>query len=459
MDPTPTESSSQDTPPIRSAGWGALLILLVVWSVLFNIAGRFTWGWGPLSFAILLAAFFLLVFVRPLARNLERLAAGRVLFTTQGIELLVGVIIVVYVALDITAFVQEVQISRNATYLIDIAANTYEAGRWFFAEGANPYTHFSQVWDQLTPDIPNVTVEDGRVYLYGVPYYYGFPYFPMMFISFEPFRQLIDTYNAVRAGNLVYYFVTMGLIVLICRRLVRPGYRRIVSLLCVVTFLSTRVWSTELFHEGVVDIIIAVYGLAGFLMLAYRKPVLSGVFFGLAFGCKLLPAPFWFTLVTWWWWKDGGLRPAAIFATVFTLVSGVVILPFVAWDPQAFVSATILYFLTSQGAGDSTSLWYFLPDALKTPLLVIGGVWIGILFIRFFMKRAPTAVDTMQYAFLTYVSFIAFNKQTHLNHLWSIFAMGCIALIVMAFAAVDPAAEAGAAEDEIEPVQPAAVSG
>lgn len=437
--PLSQASPSAPAPSVSSGGWGALIVLLGIWSVLFNIAGRFTWGWGPLSFVVLLAGFFVLLYVRPLAGRLERAIEGRVRFTMRGVEGLAGAILILYIGLDLLALVQELQIERNTTFLIDIAANTYEAGQWFFKEGRNPYTHFSQVWDRLTPDIPNVTIEDGQTYLYGVPYYYGFPYFPMMFISFEPFRRLAENYHAMRYGNVVLYFVSLLLIIALIRQFVRPGYRRPISLLSILAFLSVRVLSTELFKLGVVDLVISVYGLAGFLMMAWRRPVLSGIFFGLAFGCKLLPAPFWFVLVAWWWWKEGGLRPMALFSLAFVAAAGAVILPFVVWDPGAFVSSTILYFLTSQGAGDDTSLWYFLPSPLKGPLLAAGAIWIGATFIRFLMKRAPTIEETMQYAFLTYIAFIAFNKQTHLNHLWSIFTMGCIALIVMGYQAVDPA--------------------
>ncbi len=434
----PTPSVGGASTSIRPEGWVALLIILGLWSIVFNVAGRFTWGWGPLSFLVYLSGAFLLAFVQPLALRLERAVAGRVRFQRSHIEVLAGTILIAYIGLDLLAFVQEIQIPRNSTYLIDIAANTYEAGQWFFRDGVNPYTHFSQVWDHLTPDIPHVTLEGNRVYLYGVRYYYGFPYFPMMFISFEPFRRLVEGYNAFRVGNLFFYGVSLTLIIGLCRCFVRRGYQRPTALLCMLAFLSVRVWSNELFHEGVVDIIISVYGLAGFLMLAYRKPVLSGICFGLAFGCKLLPAPFWFMLVTLWWWRNEGVARAALFAGVFALISGAVILPFVAWDPGAFFSATILYFLTSQGAGDNSSLWYFLPGVLKPVLLLAGGLGIGGLFVRFFLKKSPSVEDTMKYAFLTYTVFIAFNKQTHLNHLWSVFTMGSVVLIVLALQALDP---------------------
>jgi hypothetical protein len=421
--------------------FAACLLLVAAWSFLFNVVGRFTWGWGPLSFAVLLLIFFLMTNVAGLSRWLGRKLGPRLRIperTLQGLALLA---IAVYVVLDLLALGQELRVERNRTYLIDIAANTYEAGRWFFDEGKNPYTHFSQVWDSLTPDIPNVTVEGDRTYLYGVPYYYGYPYFPMMFVAFEPFRQLVGDYNAMRWGNLVWQGVSLALIAGLCRALLGAAAWRTGAVLAALAYLSVRAWANELFHEGVTDLVIAVFGLAGFLAMTLRRPVLSGVFLGLAFASKLLPAPMWFVLGAIWWWRNAGWPACARFTAGFALVSGAIIGGFALQDPGAFVSATILFFLTSQGAGDNTSLWFFLPDALKTPLLAAGGVWIAGLFVRFLRDTKPTPEKALQYAFLTYLIFIAFNKQTHLNHLWSIYAMGCVALVTLSLKAEQPETE------------------
>lgn len=439
-DSTPSSEDADDLPEISvrraEPAWGVLLILLGVWSVFFNVLGHFTWGWGPLSFAMLLGAFFLAAYADRIAPLLAKGVEKKFQIRRGAVESLALVIIILYIALDMLAFIQEMKIERNQTFLIDIAANTYEAGRWFFGEGLNPYTHFSQVWDPLTPDIPNVTVEGDETFLYGVPYFYGFPYFPMMFISFEPFRRVVESYNAVRVGNLVFYLANLGLIAGLCRSIAPAGYRRATALLAVLAFLSARIWANEIFHLGVVDIVISMYGLAGLLMVSRRKPVLCGICFGLAFGCKLLPAPMWAVLVAWWWFRDGGLKPSLMFLAAFCIMSGALLVPFLAWHPGAFVSSTILYFLTSQGAGDDTSLWYVLPDVLKPLLLIAGGLWIAGLFIRFFLRRHLAMEDAIRYAFLTYVIFIAFNKQTHLNHLWSIYAMGCVGLTLTAVGAL-----------------------
>jgi hypothetical protein len=151
-----------------------------------------------------------------------------------------------------------------------------------------------------------VTVEGDRTYLYGVPYFYGYPYFPMMFVSFEPFRQIVGNYNAMRWGNLALYAASLGLIAALCRRLLAAEAREAGTLLAVLAFVSVRAWANELFHEGVTDLVIAVYGLAGFLAMTHRRPVLSGVLFGLAFASKLLPGPMWFALGAMWWWRHGG---------------------------------------------------------------------------------------------------------------------------------------------------------
>lgn len=409
----------------------APLALVGGWSVLYNLVGRLTWGWGPLTFACMMASFLLLCYVRPLTLGLDRALRGRVHISNSTITRLAIFVILLYVALDVLALVQELLVERNTTYLLDIGANTYEAARWFFDEGVNPYTHKSQMWDLMTPDIPNVTVEGDQVFLYGVPYRYGFPYFPMMFMTLEPMRRLIEGYHAVRYFNLLLYGLNAVLIAAICRRLLDARIWRAGALLAVLAFLSERIWPVELFQHGVIDLILSFYGLLGFLAMAYGMPVISGVIFGMAFGCKLLPGPFWFTLVAIAWWKNAGWRVGAKFTAVFTLVSGAIILPFVAWDPWAFWSSTILYFMTAKQEGDDTAFWYFMPEPLKAPFLVLGGLWIGAVFLAFLIRRTPTVPDTMRFAFLTYIAFIAFNRQSHLNHLWSIYALGCAALVLL----------------------------
>lgn len=409
----------------------APLLLVGVWSLLFNLVGRLSWGWGPLTFACLMGSFLLLCYVQPLTRALDRTLRGRSGLSNAAVTRLAGLVIVVYMALDGQAFVQEWSNERNETYLIDIGANTYEAARWFFDEGVNPYEHRSQMWDFLTPELPNVTLDGEKTLLYGVPYPYGFPYFPMMFMTLEPARRLVEGYHAVRWANVAYYMINVALIAAICRRLLDRKVWRAGALLAVLAFLGERIFPVELFQHGVIDLILSVYGLLGFLAMAWGMPIISGVIFGMAFGCKLLPGPWWFTLAAIAWWKRAGWAVSAKFSAVFTLVSGAIILPFVAWNPSAFWSSTILYFMTAKHEGDNTALWYFLPETLKAPFLVVGGLWIGAVFLAFLLRREPTVADTIRFSFLTYVVFIAFNRQSHLNHLWSIYAMGCLALVLL----------------------------
>jgi cobalamin synthase len=81
----------------------ACLVLVAAWSLLFNVVGRFTWGWGPLSFAVLMASFALLLFARPAARRLARAMGARARpggGTFRAVALLA---VVVYVGLDLLA--------------------------------------------------------------------------------------------------------------------------------------------------------------------------------------------------------------------------------------------------------------------------------------------------------------------------------------------------------------------
>ena len=50
---------------------------------------------------------------------------------------------------------------------------------------------------------------EGREYLFGWRYYYGYPHFPMSALWFAPFIGITGTYNDIRIGNLVYLILNL----------------------------------------------------------------------------------------------------------------------------------------------------------------------------------------------------------------------------------------------------------
>ena len=111
-----------------------------------------------------------------------------------------------------------------------------------------------------------------------------------------------------------------------------------------------------------------------------------------------------------------------------TLTTLVLVLPFLLWNPEPFITATLLYYLTLHQAGDNTSLWFFLPAVWQTPFLVLGGVLTLATVALASWRRSLGLVWPLAVAFCAYAVFIAFNKMSHLNYLWGVYALGCAAL-------------------------------
>jgi hypothetical protein len=203
--------------------------------------------------------------------------------------------------------------------LVDIGANTFVAGHWFM-DGENPYAQRAQLVHRVE-HAPGVTRSPaGQLLMWGVPYDYGYPYFPVMFLFYLPFLAL-----------------PMGL------REDRRGAIRLVSSYVAVTV---------------------------------------------------------------------GL-----------------ILPFALLDPARFVSSTILFYLSMHGEGDSTSLWYFLPQGLRAPFLVAG--WLFTLAtVGLPRLRGGTLGSALTAAFASYTLLIAFSPMSHLNYLVAVLSLGAVALAV-----------------------------
>ena len=322
---------------------------------------------------------------------------------------------------------------QNRDYLIDIGANTYLAGDTFL-DGRNPYATPNQIWHRVLPG-PGVRIEDGQVLMYGLRYDYGFPYFPGLMLSYLPFRALAEGYDSIRIGNGILLMVNLLGIGLLARRL-RPGAQGWVAAgLGGVAYLGVGVLGHELFHYGITDLVIATYALYGFVALAYGRYGLAGVLFGLAQACKLLPGPALILPVLLYL---GTTREAWRLVVAYALTAILVVAPFILWDPERFATSTVLYYLTHHRAGDNTSLWFFLSPYWQTPFLVLGGALaVGSLALARW-RHGLGLTWPLALAFCAYVIFVAFNKMSHLNYTWGVYALGCAALGLLLAGAFNP---------------------
>ncbi len=398
---------------------------LVLWVLLFNIIGFFTWGFGPLTFCcLLLVVYLLFALQKGRQARLGRLA----LFPASGrADVSVGLRNSLYLLVLLAAAGAVIGLFvAPDDWLIDIGLNTYLACE-SIAKGLNPYANRAQAWHTIDENHPNVQIVDGQVLLFGVPYYYGFPYFPAMFLSYLPFTLLLERYDAVRLLNVLLMGANLIGIRMLVARLSRLHIERS-QMVAIVAYLSIGVYWFEIFWLGIVDILLSTFILYAFLCLSNRQFVLGGVCLGLAQAAKLLPPPFLaLGIVLLLLGREGFWR----FLLAYTATGLAFILPFLLWDPQAFVSATILFYLTAHNMGDNTALWFFLPQFLQGPFLLLGYLAaIGTLIV--FVRRGGThLVDVMAGGFSCYLIFTAFSKMTHLNYLWAVYPLGCVALALL----------------------------
>lgn len=438
-----TQSESTHNPeseePATATPWIYPLCIVGLWLGLVNLIARFTWGHGILIFFCNMGVLALLVWARPLTAFLRKRVQALATVSNRLLVSLAGIGIVLFLLLDFLALGQILENPRYGEFLIDIGKNTYLAAETLFEEGQNPYTQRCQTEDWLVAPSPHIEKAEGEVTIYGVPYYFGYPYFPLMFLSYEPFRHVLPDFNAIRIGNALLYLLAVGAVGWLASRFGNAREKKPLALFSMMAFLGFRVWTEELFELGITDLLIFVYAVFGFIALTYKRHLVAGLLLGMTLAAKLLPGPFFFILVVAWCWKkEGALR----FVFGYAFSSLIFILPFFAADPAAFVSSTILYYLASPKTLDDTSLLYFLPAFAHIPFKLIGYAWLAGLFVAFARRpRDGSGYEfdrLVKFFFLTYTVFIAFNKEVHLNHMIGIQGFGSIALVVSSMRGVEP---------------------
>ncbi len=425
----------QDHGGKRGAGmaairWSALLpplALAGLWLLLVWLLGRFSFGDGPLIFVCLVGLAGLAAcapaflrrwgMVRPPARPPWLVAA------------LLALALLVAVAGRASQFQAAWEHPRYQTWAVDVAINTYVAGD-AMRQGFNPYSVRAQRWYRMQPG-PHVEVaKNGAVTMFGLPYAYGYPYWPAMALSYLPFRELEDGIRCVRLGNAFFLNLQLLGVLLLAARLAGAGAARwlaapLAGLLCV----GPSCLGPELFELAVTDVALATWALWAFVALAWRRSFLAGALLGVAQACKLLPGPL--LLLAALLWLSSRRQRLQLLAG-WLLLAGLLVLPWALWQPSHFVSATALFYLTHHAAGDDSSLWYFLPPLLQTPFRICGLALVGWIVWRARAVRSLAALAGLGFA--AYAVFSAFNNMSHLNYLWGVYPLGCVALAVGIFA-------------------------
>jgi uncharacterized membrane protein len=180
-----------------------------------------------------------------------------------------------------------------------------------------------------------------------------------------------------------------------------------------------------------------VYALFGFIAVTYGRHRTAGALFGLALAAKLLPgAIFASVLVT-----SYGSRPDRWrFVGALTAVVAASTVPFALWNGAAFVSATILFYLTLHASGDDTALWHFLPEWARVPFTLAGLVAMAWLFVKQARARESSVRELLRTCVLLDFVFLAFSPMMHLNYLLAVLPLGAVSLVIDATALPSSAA-------------------
>lgn len=402
-----------------SAPWVALG-LVVMWSAVLNILTQQVANRGVQTFFYLLILCDLIIaakLVKPLRKGGSSKAANFIICVVA----LIAFLPVLYHTAP--AFFSTYHNPPQS----DVALNTFTAGQHEFDFKQNPYSTKCQLWQDPSKS-PHVTKVGNQLYMYGIPYDYGYPYFPGMFLTYEPLRRIEPTIASVRLGNGICYLLTLIALAWLASLLVPPGRRLIAGTLAVAALACTWILGQQYFLEGTTDVIIPMFVLFGFIAAYYKHPSLAGVLFGWAFACKLLPGGMFCLIMAAWYLRTPD-RWKFILPMLATVLA--VILPYILWNPQAFLSATILFYMTD-AQGDDSAMYFFVPENLQSLFLIAGYLIVFAFMVRTILRRHMTIVGLVASCFIAFALFIAFSKMDHPNYLLSIAPLGCLALVVYA---------------------------
>ena len=401
---------------------------LYLWLILINIMCVTPYTYGPRSFVCLLGSVLILWRLIPSpSPSINRIIGNSLPLTRRSSQVLISL----FALSAITAIGSMIigvtyGMFHPNDWLIDIAENTFTATQ-FFANGENPYTSNSQLLvTHFTNQMPHVEVKDGQITMFGIPYYNGYPYFPLMMLSYLPMYAIFEGFAAIRVTHIILIILNiLAFKLLLDQLLTNRQLRQTAMFVAVTAYLGIIRYTLEAVAFGVTDMLIATYVMFCFVALTHQRYLLAGLLLGCAQACKLLPAPFILLAILWMLY---GHKTVWHFLAGYIIACTVIILPFLLWHPEGFISATILYYLTHHKGGDFTSLWFFLPELVQ-PIFLIIGILLTIATIFTFSRRGHIdLVSCMAGSYASYAIFMAFSKMTHLNYLWAVLPMGCIAL-------------------------------
>lgn len=294
--------------------------------------------------------------------------------------------------------------------VLDIGDNTHCAASALL-RGDNPYRLRCQRTEIVhAPSRGVVRRADGAVTLRGVPYRYGYPYFPLMAAAFVPAASFLDGVTSLRATLLAALVLTLLASASLLRALLPPGARSLAFCAVWAALLGNTVLGFQLFEECSTDLVIAPALLCSFAAFARGRHGLSGALAAATVGMKLFPGALLVASL--------GValydRPEARrrFAVGAALVTALVFTPALLAGATDFASATLLFYAVAHDV-ERSALAGYVPSALRPAWFALGAALVA-LSLR--PARRGDASSALRAFVLADLVFLAFNKMSHLNY-------------------------------------------
>ena len=233
---------------LRNVGFGKIQMIIGAMGLLIML---WWFHWGHPSLLLLVGA---LLYVLPKNKFETPLLEKCARILQYSMALLVAVLFLS----NLMGFWESLITESNAEWLMDIGWNTQVASQHFL-EGNNPYAENAQLWKVMRPE-ENILLSGENVYLYGLSYLYGYPYFPMMLWGYAPFVWLVDGLHSIRVANGFMYLLILFFLHRISALSLKDKYGTFV----LIAWLNIPFMVEEVFVDGINDILPATLMLWGF---------------------------------------------------------------------------------------------------------------------------------------------------------------------------------------------------
>lgn len=304
-----------------------------------------------------------------------------------------------------------------------------EAAMRYFLEGKNPYkeTYFGTPLESWHYAENGIEVTNPALYHFVMPpWYLVFP-FVVYFFSMPVF--------GVFDGRMVLLLL-LGLTVFVCLRWFQKKELSFIA----VTLITLSPGVIDYFIEGRSDAFAFAWLVLSLYLLEKKKLIWSGIVFALA---MLSKQTVWFVapmyLVFLWVTARKSWKACVLPVVSMALTGGFLVLPFIAWDPKAFLDSVVLYLsggtvtgypISGYGLGMLLNQFGIIKDLHGYYPFFLWQLGLGIpaiiLSIRFLAAKPVMSRVLLGYAFtlgvVWYVS--RYFNNSHMAYIGTVFVLG-----------------------------------